>query len=171
MTAAVRFVQKQPLLFLFFSFFNNNLSTFSLWRGSRCEPAGSRSDNRDNLAAVTNRLYFGSPWASIGLLVNGPPMINVKICLRKWGAVIRTGQSHSGSSPPRVSQPWNPSWNALHLEGKKRQFLIVFKKTECALGASGMKTCRRADRPIAKLNPLTGALFQPRHHSGWASFR
>lgn len=122
------FCTKAATIFFLSFFLNNNPSTFSPWRGNRCKPAASRSDNRDNLAAVTNRLYFGSPWASIGLLVNGPSMINVKICLRKWGAVIRTGQSHSGSSPPRVSQPWNPSWNALHLEGKKRQFLIVFKK-------------------------------------------
>ncbi len=98
-------------------------------------------------SAQANRLYSGSPWASIGLLVSGASMINVKICLRKWGAVIRTGQSHS---PPPRSQPWNPAWNALHFKGKKMQFLIPFKR-QSALSAR--PAWRRGERWQADPGP------------------
>lgn len=126
----------------------------------------AESDNKDNRRWRTG-FYFRSPWASTTLLVRGTSVINVKICLRKWVSVIRTAQSLSLSlSFPPPTQPWNPAWNALHFKRKKSQFLIPFKKTECALS---IKTWRAVTGPSLSAR-RTWFLFQLCHKSRWASF-
>lgn len=136
-------------------------------RGARWPPcAGRRSDNKDNLGVLWQTgFYFWSPWAAMALLVNGDCLwLMWRFAWESGAAVIRAGQSRCASSPPRRSQPWNPSWDALHF-GRRRKsnssFCFLKKKTECALSESGIKTCTALTGPSLKPSPHLPPYFSP----------